>query len=94
MLQRVTLSLACRRRLVATVRRHRYKREEDEMKRLFAVLLVMFAFGCATGPVGGGSGKAAGGTTLVCHKGKKTLNLPRDAVRAHLDHGDHLGSCH
>jgi hypothetical protein len=65
------------------------------MKRFFAVLLAMFVCGCATVPVGGGgSGKASGGgSTLVCHKGKKTLSLPQEAVRAHLDHGDHLGPC-
>jgi hypothetical protein len=30
---------------------------------------------------------------LVCHKGKKTLDLPPSAVQAHLGHGDHRGSC-
>jgi hypothetical protein len=63
------------------------------MKRLVAVLLAMSVFGCTTVPVGGTSGKAGGGSTLVCQKGKKTLSLPQDAVQAHLNHGDRLGSC-
>lgn len=29
----------------------------------------------------------------VCHKGKKTLVLPRSAVAAHLGHGDTRGPC-
>jgi hypothetical protein len=33
------------------------------------------------------------GKNLVCHKGKKTLELPREAIGAHLDHGDHRGPC-
>jgi hypothetical protein len=63
------------------------------MKLLLTVLLAMFLCGCATVPGHGKSGKAGDGSTVVCHKGKKTLNLPQDAVRAHLDHGDHLGPC-
>ena len=30
---------------------------------------------------------------VVCHKGKKTLELPERAVEAHLKHGDTLGPC-
>ncbi len=30
---------------------------------------------------------------VVCHKGKKTLELPEPAVEAHLKHGDTLGPC-
>jgi hypothetical protein len=30
---------------------------------------------------------------VVCHKGKKTLELPRNAAQAHLNHGDKLGPC-
>ena len=63
------------------------------MKLALSLLLAMFACGCATVPVHEGSGKASGGTTLVCHKGKKTLELPQEAVQAHLNHGDHLGPC-
>ena len=58
------------------------------MKLFLSVLLAMFVCGCVIVPVDGG-----GETTLVCHKGKKTLELPQEAVRAHLDHGDRLGPC-
>lgn len=34
-----------------------------------------------------------GNVVFVCHKGKKTLELPRSAVDAHLAHGDWLGRC-
>jgi hypothetical protein len=37
-------------------------------------------------------GKGGDGAT-VCHKGKKTMTLPADAVAAHLDHGDRRGPC-
>ena len=63
------------------------------MKRLLAVLFAMSVFGCTTVQVGETGGKAKAGSVVVCHKGKKTLNLPPEAVQAHLDHGDHLGSC-
>ena len=57
---------------------------------LLAVLLVVSLSGCELLPVElGGPGKG-----LVCHKGKKTLELPREAIGAHLDHGDYRGACH
>lgn len=62
------------------------------MKRILAVLLVLPLAGCVVFPVDG-FGKAGGGTALVCHKGKKTMELPREAAHAHLNHGDHLGPC-
>ena len=62
------------------------------MKRILAVLLVLPVAGCAFVPVGL-YGKAGGGTALVCHKGKKSMELPREAVAAHLNHGDHRGPC-
>lgn len=33
------------------------------------------------------------GKVLICHKGKNTLCISESALQAHLDHGDHLGSC-
>lgn len=62
------------------------------MKRILAVLLVLPVAGCVVFPVGT-PGKAGGGTALVCHKGKKTMELPREAAQAHLNHGDHRGPC-
>ncbi|MBO0861726.1 MAG: hypothetical protein J2P21_25215 [Chloracidobacterium sp.] len=29
----------------------------------------------------------------VCHKGRNTLNISRNAVAAHLGHGDNIGIC-
>ena len=63
------------------------------MKLALSLVLAVLVCGCTTFPGSKESGKAGGGTTVVCHKGKKKLNLPQEAVRAHLDHGDHLGPC-
>lgn len=61
--------------------------------KLFLALLLPFAIGgCVIVPVAG-SGTAAGDRIMLCHKGKKTLDLPSSAVQAHLDHGDRYGSC-
>ena len=30
---------------------------------------------------------------LVCHKGKKTMELPESALGGHLGHGDYRGRC-
>lgn len=60
------------------------------MKCLLAFLLILPLSGCVllpaelTGPPR---------NDLVCHKGKKTLELPRDAMSAHLGHGDYRGPC-
>ena len=66
------------------------------MKPMFALVLLMLGSGCVVAPDAGGSntnGKAGGDTAVVCHKGKKTLELPRSAAQAHLEHGDKLGPC-
>jgi hypothetical protein len=44
-------------------------------------------------PVPGPGAKSASGDAVICHKGKKTMTLPRNAVQAHLDHGDRYGAC-
>lgn len=63
------------------------------MKRLFAALLTLpLLSGCVVFPVGYG-GKAGGDTVLVCHKGKKTMELPRSAAQGHMNHGDRMGPC-
>jgi hypothetical protein len=62
------------------------------MKLMLALMLLLSVGACALAPTGGG-GKAGGETVLVCHKGKKTLELPRDAAQAHLNHGDRRGPC-
>ncbi|MDD2321799.1 MAG: hypothetical protein PHO83_17280 [Geobacteraceae bacterium] len=33
------------------------------------------------------------GKVAVCHKGKNTLYVDDNAVKAHLKHGDYLGPC-
>ena len=66
------------------------------MKPMLALVLLSVFSGCVVAPDVGGSkttGKAGGDTAMVCHKGKKTLELPRSAAQAHLDHGDKLGPC-
>jgi hypothetical protein len=62
------------------------------MKPLFFSILLVGLAGCVL-PETRGSGKAGGDTTVVCHKGKKTLELPSSAAKAHLGHGDRLGPC-
>jgi hypothetical protein len=61
------------------------------MKRLIAFLLVVPLSGCVLLPVDLVGGPPSHG--LVCHKGKKTLELPREAIGAHLGHGDYRGPC-
>ena len=63
------------------------------MKLIMLILPALLVSACVVGPAGGKGEKAGGDTVLLCHKGKKTLELPQEAVQAHLDHGDHLGPC-
>jgi hypothetical protein len=62
------------------------------MKSFLAALLAFSIAGCAATSVGS-NGKAGGDTALVCHAGKKTMELPQEAVQAHLNHGDRPGPC-
>ena len=62
------------------------------MKLMLALILLLSVSACAVAPAGDG-GKAGGDTSVICLKGKKTLELPREAAQAHLDHGDRLGPC-
>jgi hypothetical protein len=61
------------------------------MKLMLAMILLFPLSACVLAPTGGG--KAGGDTAVVCHKGKKTLELPRSAAQAHLNHGDKIGPC-
>lgn len=55
-------------------------------------VLVLAASACVL--VGPPSAGAKGGhDVVICHKGKKTMTLPQEAVAAHLDHGDRRGPC-
>lgn len=60
------------------------------MKYLLAFLLVLSLSGCELLPV---QLTGPADKDLVCHKGKKTLELPPEAISAHLGHGDYRGPC-
>lgn len=62
------------------------------MKFILATMLLLSVSACVVAPAGSG-GKSGGDTTVICHKGKKTLELPREAAQAHLNHGDRTGPC-
>lgn len=66
------------------------------MKLILTALIALAISSCtvisANGYSGYGGG-ANGGTVLLCHKGQKTLELPQEAARAHIDHGDRYGPC-
>jgi len=50
------------------------------------------ALGCVVSPQpGSGPGQDK---VLLCHKGKKTLEVAAPAADAHLRHGDTRGPCH
>lgn len=61
------------------------------MKSVLALLFALSLTGCVVDPYG--PGKAGHQTALICHKGKKTMELPHESIQAHLDHGDRLGPC-
>ena len=66
------------------------------MKLIIVLMLAAGLTACGTyGSRGGyyGSAKAGGDTVLVCHKGKKTMELPASAAQGHLNHGDRYGRC-
>lgn len=66
------------------------------MKIIIVLMLAAGLSACGTyGSRGyhGGSAKAGGDTVTVCHKGKKTMELPRAALDGHLGHGDRRGRC-
>jgi hypothetical protein len=63
------------------------------MKSIMLIVLVHLVSACVVVPMNGRGGKAESSTALVCHKGKNTLELPQEAVKAHLGHGDRRGPC-
>lgn len=67
------------------------------MRTILITLVALTISACAhdyRGYGGNDGGKAGGDTVVVCHKGKKTLELPREAEKAHINHGDTYGSCY
>ena len=74
---------------------HRSNRStmEYDMKRVVVTLLSLVVVGCASVPEEEPPGQPACPSVVICHKGKKTMEVPEEAVEAHLGHGDHLGPC-
>ena len=62
------------------------------LKSCMAVTLALALSACVLIPVSSGGGKGGGDVTL-CHKGKKTMTLPREAADGHMGHGDRMGAC-
>lgn len=62
------------------------------MKWLIVLALLTLASGCGHIRIADG-GYKGGDTVLICHKGKKTMELPREAAQGHLGHGDRYGRC-
>jgi hypothetical protein len=60
-------------------------------KGMVLATTILLSSGCAqvAVPVGNGPPPA----WIICHKGKKTLELPAPAARGHLSHGDTPGPC-
>jgi hypothetical protein len=75
------------------------------MKMFALLLLALSAAACTYVPERGGYGYRADKAyedgrypdgqerVLVCHKGKKTMELPASALGGHLGHGDYRGPC-
>jgi len=63
------------------------------LKECIAVALALAVGGCILIPQSSGGGKGGGGDVTLCHKGKKTMTLPREAAEGHMNHGDRMGSC-
>lgn len=75
------------------------------MKTIPLMVLLLALAACAYGPerrydyddpyYGKDAHDAGAGQerVLVCHKGKKTMELPAPALNGHLNHGDYRGPC-
>jgi hypothetical protein len=78
----------------------RNSRKTPRIAAAAAVIVAMVMAFAALGGVGlaqttgGPGGKQYGkGKVTICHKGKRTVRISKAAVRAHLRHGDTLGTC-
>ena len=63
------------------------------MKLTLALLLTLTTSSCAIIYADRYIGKGGGDTVVLCHNGKYTLELPREAAAAHFNHGDTHGPC-
>ncbi|MDP9139512.1 MAG: hypothetical protein M3O62_01805 [Pseudomonadota bacterium] len=67
---------------------------KSPMKPAAVLLLALTTTACVYFPVESHSGKKGGsGSALICHKGKKTMELPQEAANGHIKHGDRYGPC-
>ena len=59
-----------------------------------ALVVVLALASCSCALIVEEPATAKGGhEVVVCHKGKKTMTLPREAADAHIKHGDRYGAC-
>ena len=59
--------------------------------RVVVALVAVAGAGCTVAPPpGGGAGQDK---VVLCHKGKKTIEVAAPAAEAHLRHGDTRGPC-
>ena len=63
------------------------------MKLALTLVLTLATSGCAIIYADRHIGKSGADTVVLCHKGKTTLKLAREAAAAHFDHGDTYGPC-
>jgi uncharacterized lipoprotein len=61
------------------------------MKTVLLALSVLALAACSSIPAD--QAYKGGDTVLVCHKGKRTLEVPASAGDAHINHGDRYGRC-
>jgi hypothetical protein len=57
------------------------------------LLLALTTAACVYFPVDSHGGKGGSGSAVICHKGKKTMELPQEAANGHMKHGDRYGPC-
>ncbi len=60
---------------------------------VFCLALTAFVTGCTVYESKGPDPNTREELTPICHTGGKTMRVPEEAVRAHLNHGDSLGEC-
>jgi hypothetical protein len=67
------------------------------MKHVLAITAAVILSGCVVAPAEPVPSRAAtarpGDVALVCHKNMRTVQVPAEAVQAHVNHGDRTGAC-
>ena len=62
-------------------------------KQVIPIVLLAMVAGCKVYTHEGPETDPDAEKQYVCHQGTKTMRLPDDAIRSHLNHGDRLGRC-